>query len=117
MLKKISCLLLLASCVVVFSACSGKGGKTLVSINSKDITEGDLDFLGTINPRIQAQIATPFGKKQILDNLVEQELLYQAAMKKGLQRDSKVRAKIDLYKRVIISQSLLENEIEKAGKD
>lgn len=103
--------------LLVLSACGGTGGETLVSINGKDITNGDLEFIGTINPRIKMQMGTPFGKKQILDNLVEQELLYQAATRKGLQRSSDVKAKIDLYKKVIISQAFMDSEIEKKAKE
>lgn len=91
-------------------------GKVLVDINGDKITEGDLDFLGEINPRIKAQIDNPVGKKRILDNLVEQEVLYQEAVKEGVNRDPKVKAKVDLYRRVIIAQSLVDKEIENAAK-
>lgn len=113
MFKKFVLALTLAALMI---SC-GDSGKTLVSVNGKKITEGDLDFLATINPRLKMQLATPFGKKQILDNLVEQELLYQAALKKGLQRDPSVKAKIDLYKKVVIAQSLIENDIKNAAKE
>ena len=116
MFKKLSRLVLLASCFVFIVSCSG-GGKTLVTINGKNITESDLDFLSTINPRLKMQLATPFGKKQILDNIVEQELLFQAATKKGLQRDAAVKAKVDLYKKVVIAQSYIETEMERSAKD
>lgn len=115
-MKKLSLFVLVALCFTLFASCGG-GGKTLVSVNGKDITEGEINFLGGLNPRIKMQLATPFGKKQILENLVDQELLYQAALKKGLQRDSGVKAKLDLYKKVVIGQSYIENTIEKAAKD
>lgn len=112
-MKKLSALFLLVALI----SCGGEGGKTVVTINGKAITEGDLDLLGSFNPRIKMQLATPFGKKQILDNLVEQELLYQESLKRGVQNDSKVKAKIDLYKKVIISQALVDNELDKAAKE
>lgn len=113
-----------ATCIAVFgfmvANCGGglttSSGKTLVSVNGKKITEGDIEFLGNINPRIKAQLASPAGKKRILDNLVEQELLYQEAVKKGINRDPEVRAKAELYRRVIVAQSLLDNELEQAAK-
>jgi len=89
----------------------------LVDINGNKITEGDLDFLGEINPRIKSQLASPVGKKRLLDNLVEQELLYQEAVKEGVNRDPKVKAKVDLYRRVIIAQSLIEESIDKKAKE
>lgn len=117
MKRKMSCLVVAVMCLAFVVSCGKGSGKTLVSINGSSITEGDLDFLATMNPRLKMQIATPFGKKQILDNLVEQELLYQAALKKGIQRDKATKAKIELYKKVIIAQSLIENEMKAAAKD
>ncbi len=93
-----------------------KSGKVIVEINGDKITEGDLDFLSEINPRIQRQLESPEGRKQIVDNLVDQNLLYQKATKEGLNRDPKVKAKVDLYRRVIIAQALVEKEIEEAAK-
>lgn len=101
---------------IAVAACGGSSGKVLVKINGEEITEGDLKFLGEINPRVQQQIGNPAGQKRVLDNLVEQNLMYQEAVKEGINRDSKVKAKIDLYKRVIIAQSLIEAETEKAAK-
>ncbi len=117
MSKKYVAVAVMLVAVLAFAACGGRGGKTLVSVNGKAITEGDLDFLGNMNPRLKAQISTPFGKKQILDNLVDQELLYQAALKKGLQRESDVKAKIELYRKVVIGQSFIESYIKNAAKE
>lgn len=103
--------------VAMISGCGGaKSGKMLVEINGSKVTEGDLEFLGTINPRIQAQITNPEGKKKILDNLIEQELLYQEAVKEGINRKDDVKAKVDLYRRVIVAQALVDDEIDKAAK-
>ncbi|MBI4367112.1 MAG: peptidylprolyl isomerase [Deltaproteobacteria bacterium] len=99
------------------SAGYGAGqGKVLVAINGDTITEGDLEFLTTINPRLKGQITTPFGQKQILDNLTEQTLLFQESTRRGLDHDPEVKAKIDLYRRVIIAQAALDNEMEQAAK-
>lgn len=113
-----SCLGLVASLVHCNGGSSlGTGkGSTLVTVNGKAITEGDIDFLGTINPRIKSQTATPFGQKQIVDNLVEQELLYQESTKRGLDHDPKVLARADLYRRVIVAQATIDDELEKSAK-
>lgn len=117
-MKKLGMLVCVLTAVVLLAGCGGGGGKgkMLVNVNGTKVTEGDLEFLGTINPRIQAQIMSPEGKKKLLDNLVEQELLYQAAVKEGISRKDDVKAKIDLYRRVIVAQSLVDNEIEKTAK-
>ena len=104
----------------IFTACGGSSvskGKTLVDVDGRKITEGDLEFLGSLNPNIAAQLSTPFGQKQILDNLVEQEILYQAAKKEGLDHYKEVQAKIDLYKKVIMAQAFVENSMEKQAQE
>lgn len=113
-MKKYLSLLIIA--LVFIAACGRSSGKTLVEVNGDKITEGDLKFLGEINPRLQPQLSDPAGQKRILENLVEQELLYQEALKQGLQRDSKFKAKLDLYRRVLIAQSLVEDEADKLVK-
>ena len=102
--------------VFMFTACGKSKGKVLVEINGDDITEGDLQLIGDANPRIKAQLSSPMGQKQILDNLVEQELFYQEAIKRGLNRDAGVKARIDFYRKIIIAQALLDNEAELEAK-
>ncbi|MBI5299177.1 MAG: peptidylprolyl isomerase [Deltaproteobacteria bacterium] len=114
-MKKTGVLFFLSLCLMI-SGCNSSSGKTVVEINGKKITEGDLAFLSTLNPNIATQLATPFGKKQILDNLVEQELLYQAAKKEGLDRKQDVKNKIDLYGKVILAQAFVEDSSLKEAK-
>jgi len=115
-MKKLMALSFLIAAAFIYGCGSQSSGKVLVEINGDEITEGDLQFLGEINPRIQAQIDSPAGQKRILDNLVEQEILYQEAVREGINRDPKVKAKVDLYRRVIIAQSLVESETDKMAK-
>lgn len=117
-MKKMATIVSTVCIMAMLAGCGGgsKSGKVLVDINGNKITEGDLEFLGEVNPRIQAQLNTPSGKKRIMDNLVEQELLYQEAVKQGINRDTKVKDKVDLYRKVIIAQSLVDEEVDKASK-
>ncbi len=118
-IAKFGVLALVLFTIAAYSAGCGSSvssGKVLVEVDGDKITDGDLTFLSDINPRIAQQIANPEGKKKILENLIEQNLLYQAAVKEGVNRDPKVKAKADLYRRVIIAQAMVDNEIEKAAK-
>ena len=117
-MKKLMGLFFTAVTVFILSGCGGttSSGDVLVDINGEKITKGDIVFLGEINPRIKAQLSSPSGEKRILDNLVEQDLLYQEAVKEGINRDPKVKAKVDLYRRVIIAQSLVDDVIDKAAE-
>jgi len=115
-MKKLIVLALVVAAAAIYSCGGSSSGKVLVDIDGDKITDADLKFLGEINPRIQAQIENPAGQKRILENLVEQELMYQEAVKEGINRDPKVKAKVDLYRRVIIAQALVEAETDKMAQ-
>lgn len=117
-MKNLAALSVILFATATIAACGGgiSSGEVLVDVSGTKITEGDLEFLGEINPRIKAQITNEAGKRRILENLVEQDLLYKEAVKKGISRDSKVKAKIDLYRRVIIAQSLIDKEVDEAAE-
>ena len=116
-MKKISlCVVIMMTLSLIVSCSAKKEGKTLVKIGPTEITEGDLQVISSINPRLKAQMASEFGKKKILDNLVEQELFYQAAKGEGLQNDPDVKEKIDIYKKVIISQAYLDKKLKEKAK-
>jgi peptidyl-prolyl cis-trans isomerase C len=108
--------LIVAVALSVIGCNSSKGGKVLVTVGGEKITQGYLDSLSNINPRIKSQMASEFGKKKILDNLVEQELLYKASVKDGLTRDPVVKDKIEIYRKVIISQAYLDKKLKEDAK-
>lgn len=105
-------ILVVLACVMVAACGKTKSGKELFTVNGETFTEGYLDFLGSINPRVKAGLANPMGRKQIIDNIIEQELFYQAALKKGLDHDPSVKEKADLCRRGIIAQTLVEKQME-----
>lgn len=94
-----------------------KSGKELASKNGVEVYEGYIELLEQVNPNIKAQLKSPAGKKRLVDNLLEQEILYRESLKRGIQNLPKYREKAALYQRVIISQGLLEEEIEKQSTE
>lgn len=116
-MKHLSVFVICLVTAALLSACHKKPEGALVTVGDETITEADLDLLGKVNPRLQRRLASEPGRKQVLDNYVEQELLSQEAKKRGLDRDETVKAKIDLYDKVILAQSLLEEALDKAAKE
>lgn len=106
---------------ILSCAPSGKldmsSGKEVARVNGTVIGQSYLDTLVRLNPKVEAQLKNPITKNKIVENLVEQELLYQESVKRGIDKDPKVLEKSALYRRVIIAQALLENELEKSIKD
>lgn len=112
--KAVAFLLVLA--VLAGGGCKGKGN-LLVKVGSRSITEKDLDLLVRVNPRLKMRLATPDGKQKILENYVEQELLYQESRKRGLQRTSSAKDKLNLYEKIIVAQALLDDELDRKAKE
>lgn len=94
-----------------------KKGKEIVKVGSNGIHEGLLDFLAKINPRVKAQLANPQMRKQLLSSLTDQEILYQASVKRGLANDPDIALKAAFYKRGVIAQALMEQELLKKSQE
>lgn len=116
-MKQHSFVLILVGFALTFHPACESRGKALVTVGGERITQDDLDLLARVNPRLKPRLATPSGKQKILENYVEQELLYQESLKRGLKRSRAVREKLDLYQKIIVAQALLDDELEKKVKE
>jgi len=92
-------------------------GNVLVKAGDEVITDMDLELLAKVNPRLKRRLATPEGRKQVLDNYVEQSLMYQEALRQQLDKDPAMVAKIDLYRKVIMAQGVLDKQLEEAARE
>lgn len=109
-----ACIFLLWS---MLSSCNTqKTGKILAEVNGHKITTTDLELLSTINPNIKVQLINSEGKKKILDSYIEQELLYQEAVKRGINRRPDVEDKVVLFRKAIIAQAFLNDLLEMKAK-
>ncbi len=95
----------------------GKSGEGLVRVGRSTITDQDLDTLGRVNQRLKPRLATPQGRQKVLENYIEQEILYQEAVNRGLNRSKDLKEKIALYEKIFVAQALLDQELEKKAKD
>jgi len=101
-------------------ACQGGGesgvkqtGKVLAIVNGNKITESDMEaVLSSLPPRARSFYQAPHAKKQIIDNLVTNELLYRQAMKKGLDKDPQVQNQVLTQKRSVYVRALLDQIVE-----
>ncbi len=105
----------LTLCLINLSGCKA-GGKTLVRVGNENITEDDLETLARVNPRLKAQIQSPAGQKRVLDNYVDQEILFLESKRRGLGNKSDVKDKIELYTKIIIAQAVIDDELDKQAR-
>ena len=90
--------------------------KVLAVVNGKEITEKQLnEAIKDLPPNYQNLKGKPEFRKMLLENLVKEELLFQQARREGIEKEPEVQRKIELAKRRIIIQALLEKHV-KPGK-
>jgi len=91
-----------------------KPGEVLCTIGDKKITQGDLDFeLNQLPPYIRSQISTNDQKLEFLKQKIAQELLYDSAKRKGLDKDKEILESTFRAKKEIMAQKILSEEIQK----
>jgi len=105
-----------------FSGCEklgekGLGGKELVRINNVSISLEEFRQMSEKQPlEGKIRLVSEKGLRGFLENyVITREVLYQDAKKKGLDKRKEILAKVEDYKRAMVIDALLEEELR--GKD
>lgn len=118
---KLRSMLVLLSAAVVITACNktpsgdtpAKTGAVLAEINGARITADDFKRQQDALPAYaKGGFVGEKGNKDFLDYLVIQELFYQEAIKKGVDKQPEVKSKIDDMTRKVVLDTYLRVEIE-----
>ncbi len=84
--------------------------KILATVNGKDITQKDVEaLLQSIGPQGAAQFNSEEGKKQLLNELINQELIYLDALKNGVDKEEAFVAELEQVKTNVLKQYALRN--------
>jgi peptidyl-prolyl cis-trans isomerase C len=104
--------LALVACVT--SGCGKKQGDVVVArVGSVNITESQLkERLAQLPEFAQRQFSGPEGTIEFLNNVVEEEVLYQAARQAGYDKDPEILSMIEAMKRRSMIQAYYRDEIE-----
>ena len=90
-------------------------GAVVARIGQREITLGDLNFeISHLPPTVREQLNTPEKKRQFLRDYIAQELLYDSALRQGLDKDPEVRAGLLQAEKALMAQKLLERELKNA---
>lgn len=82
--------------------------KVLAQVNDREITQQDVyAFLNNLGPEIAMQFQSPDGIKQLVDELVNQEVLYLNAMEDGLDKEEAFREEMEKVKENVLKQYAL----------
>jgi len=110
-------LLTLAVILSVLSGCGDAKSRLLASVDGKAITVGDFEKrLAKLPPYYKALASQ--RKKDFLDDMIAEQILYKEALRRGLSRDPEVRDLLNEAQRKILVAKLIEVEGgKKAGVD
>ncbi len=87
--------------------------KVLAVVNGKKITEKELnERINSLPPNFNTLKKNPQFKKMMLENMVREELLYQEALKEGIDKLPEVKKEIEMAKRQIIINNLLKRKVK-----
>lgn len=92
----------------------GGGGPAVARVGKKVITLKELQAqIDRVPPFFRAQMETKEGKKQLVDRLIRTELLYQEALKQGLDKDPEYINRIEEGKKMLLA-NMLQQKIQEA---
>jgi peptidyl-prolyl cis-trans isomerase C len=83
-------------------------GKHAVTVNGQGISQARVDML--VRQRVaQGQPDSPELRRAILEDLVAREVVYQEAVKKGLDKNPEIRTQIDLATQSVMAGAFIQD--------
>ena len=80
--------------------------KVLAIVNGKEITENDVKAnISRFPKERQSQFYNEEGRKQFLDQMISFELIYNEALKNGIEKDEQYLAQLELAKKELLTQA------------
>jgi len=107
--------------IAALSACSKKAveqkGPFLAKVGTSQITQADFNREFQSLPDYARQMFQgAAGKEKFLDEIVKKEVLYQEAIKKGMDKSPDFIRKVEDFKKLTLVSELLEKEIMSGAK-
>jgi peptidyl-prolyl cis-trans isomerase C len=117
-MKKIAlCLILVAALI----SCTKKGveqkGPYLAKVGNVTITQADYDReFKTLPEYAQQMFSDEQGKEKFLNEIINKEMLYQEALKKGFDKTPEFQKKLEEFKKLTLVTELFEKEVISKAK-
>ncbi|MFZ0390749.1 MAG: hypothetical protein WAN36_09865 [Calditrichia bacterium] len=88
-------------------------GTVVARLGEREITNSDIQReINRLPVYLREQISTREQKREFLQNYIAQELLYESARRKGMEKDPEVRAELEHARKALMAQELLRQEVE-----
>ena len=90
--------------------------KVLAIVNGRSITENDVKTnISRFPKERQNQFYSEEGRKQLLDQMISYELIYNEALENGTDKDEQYLAQLELAKKELLTQASINKLISKVG--
>ena len=77
--------------------------KVLATVNGKEITEDIvLKFLNDLGPQVAMQFQSPEGMKKVVEELINQEVLYLDAIEQKLDEEEAFNQQLEILKEELV---------------
>lgn len=114
-MKRFAILMFIIPLLFAFVACAKKGeekGPYLAKVGNVKITQADLEReMKNLPVFAQKMFEGSGGGERFLNELIKKELLYQEALKKGLDKDAEYLKRVEDFKKITLVGTLLEKEM------
>ena len=107
--------LALAACGQKKDVASAEGGEVVAKVNGDDLTAGQLQIALQKQRGLHAELGDP-ASKQVLDQLIDEQIIAQKAVTAKLDQDPKVQQQIESARRDILARRFIEAAAETANK-
>lgn len=82
-----------------------ENNKVLAKVGNREITQADVNFfMQSLNPQTSAQFQSEAGQKQLLDELINQELFYLDALDNKMDKDESYLREVERLKSTLLKQ-------------
>ena len=119
-MKRMAVFVTIISILFIVASCAKheeQKGPYLAKVGKVKITQADIDReKKNLPPFAQKLFEGSEGKERFLNELVKKEMLYQEALRQGLDKDPAYIEKVADFKKITLISQLLENEIEEKAK-
>ncbi|GAB4491080.1 MAG: peptidyl-prolyl cis-trans isomerase [Thermodesulfovibrionales bacterium] len=118
MIKKTFAVMLVSAALLGCSKMdSGQKGPYLAKIDGTTITQADMDKeLGSLPEYAKGMFEDAAGREKFLNEIINKEVLYKEAVKKGLDKNQDYLKKVEEFKKLTLVSELIEKEVMDKAK-
>ncbi len=113
----ILCAGLLFSCTQKAAEKTVQGGPFVAKVGSSGITQADFEReMKSLPDYAQQLFEGEAGKEKFLEEIIKKEILYQEALKRGLDKSPDFSRKLEEFKKLTLASELLEKDVMSKNK-